>query len=326
MDLSAVTLHQLRVFHAVARAGNLTRAAEQLGISQPAVSMQIKQLERILGLPLLEAAGRSQRLTDSGLVVDSQAVEILGEVGRLSDAVMGLHGIKGGRLTVGADTTVGIYVMPPLLGAWHDKFPDVEVDLRVGNHDTLCRLLRNNEVDLAVVSTIPEIPGLATAAFLPNRLVVIAAANHPLSSRPPDMPISIEVLSEQPLLVREGGSSTSAAVDRFCRNAGVKLKVAMRLGSIGAIKQGVAGGLGLGVVSERAIGNELAVGALKVLNIEGFPLRLTWHIVHFRAERLSPSARSFRQFLEDSRHVLEEPGVKRAPSPVLPKRLRQEST
>jgi LysR family transcriptional regulator, low CO2-responsive transcriptional regulator len=318
MDLSALTLHQLRIFHAVARSGNLTRAAEQLGISQPAVSIQVKQLERILGLPLLESAGRTQKLTDLGSIVDRHAVQVLNEVDQLGDAVMEIRGIEGGRLTVGADTTVGIYVMPPLLGAWHRQFRQVEVDLRVGNHDSICRLLRNNEVDFAVVSTIPDVPGLNIVEFLPNRLVVIAPPDHRLARPGRNAPLPMSILAEEPILIREGGSSTSAAVDAFCRAAGLKPRVAMRLGSIGAIKQGVAGGLGLGVVSERAIGNELAVGALTVLDVEGFPLELTWHIVHFREKRLAPSARSFKSFLEDARRALAEPGAPGAAAPALP--------
>src|SRR5579872_1515259 len=165
MDLSAITLHQLRVFHAAARTGNYTRAAEQLGISQPAVSMQIKQLERVLGLPLVEPVGRGLKLTELGLIVDQHAIEVLNQVNQLADAVMEIRGGDTGKLTVAADTTVGIYVMPPLLGAWHREFAHVDIDLRVGNHDAISQLLRTNEVDFAVVSTIPDLPGLVSAAY-----------------------------------------------------------------------------------------------------------------------------------------------------------------
>jgi DNA-binding transcriptional LysR family regulator len=320
VDLNAVTLHQLRIFHAVASAGNLTRAAERLGLSQPAVSVQIKQLEKVLGLALLEPVGRSFRLTDAGTLVDTHAVGILGGVSELSDAVMQVRGIERGNLTVAADTTVGIYVMPPLLGSWHRRYSQVEVDLRVGNHDTICKLLLDAEVDFAVVSSIPDMPGLEVQEFLPNRLVVIAPAGHPLAR---SGPIPTAVLATEAVLVREGGSSTSAAFEKFCRNANVTPRAAMRLGSIGAIKQGVVSGLGLGVVSERAIGNELALGALVVLEVEGFPLEFMWHIVHFRRKRLSPSAQSFKDYLETARAVLEEPAVKRAASSAVPRRLNE---
>jgi DNA-binding transcriptional LysR family regulator len=205
---------------------------------------------------------------------------------------------------VAADTTVGIYVMPPLLGAWSREYPTVDIDLRVGNHDTVCRLLGANEVDFAVVTTVPDISGLVATEYMPNRLVVVASADHPLLPQSQKHPLPISVLADEPLLVREGGSSTSAAVDSFCRTYGIKPRVAMRLGSIGAIKQGVAGGLGLAVVSERAIGNELQVGSLAILNVEGFPVELMWHIVYFRTKRLSPSARSFKDFLEAARESL----------------------
>lgn len=323
MDISALTLHELRVFRAVAGASNFTRAAEKLGISQPAVSIQIKQLERLLGFPLLEAAGRSVKLTELGTLIDEHAVRILKEVDALGDSALQIRGVDRGVLKVGADTTVGIYVMPPLLGAWHREHEQVEVDLRVGNHDAICQLLRNGEVDFAVVSTIPAIPDLDIQEFLPNRLVVIAPADHPLAKKR-DLPTSI--LAREPILVREGGSSTSEAFELFCKSAGVTPRVTMRLGSIGAIKQGVASGLGLGVVSERAIGNELALGAVVVLDVRGFPVELMWHIVNSRHKRLSPSAGSFKAYLEDARSVLEEPSLARPASSAIPQRLRERSS
>lgn len=322
MELSSLTLHQLRIFHAVARCANLTRAAEELGLSQPAVSIQIKQLERVLGITLFESVGRRQKLTDLGVIVDEHAIRILAEVDSLGQTVLEAHGVQRGRLTVGADTTVGIYVMPPLLGAWHQEHPQIEVDLRVGNHDEICRLLRNNEVDIAVVSTVPQIRGLEFEDFLPNRLVVIAPPGHSLA-KAGNGRVPAQALAEQPFLVREDGSSTRLAMETFCTQAGVQLRVAMQLGSIGAIKQGVASGLGLGVVSESAVGNELAVEALMILDVEGFPLELPWHVVHQAQKRLSPSARSFRVFLQAARAVLEEPDVTRGTSPVAPRRLKE---
>lgn len=265
--------------------------------------MQIKHLERILGLPLLESVGRTVKLTEPGIVVDQYAIEVLNQVNHLADAVIEMRGVDGGRLTVAADTTVGIYVMPPLLGAWHREFTHVDIDLRVGNHDTICQLLRANEVDFAVVSTVPDLADLVWSEYLPNRLVVIAASDHPLVVESPRGPLPVSILANEPILVREGGSSTSAAVDSYCRTLGLKPRVAMRLGSIGAIKQGVTSGLGLAIVSDRAIRNELAVGSLVVLDVEGFPLELMWYIVHFRGKRLSPSARSFIAYLESGRNA-----------------------
>ncbi len=322
MDLSALTLHQLRIFHAVARYGTLTRAAEHLGISQPAVSIQIRQLERLLGLSLFETVGRSQCLTDAGELLDQHALRVLAEMDELSSAVLDLRGMERGRLVVAADTTVGIYVMPQLLGTWHQEYAKVDVDLRVGNQGFVCQLLGNNEIDIAVVSNVPQIPELEVEEFLPNRLVIIAPPEHPLAQRQGKLPA--DVLSREPFLVREDGSSTRTAMETFCEASGVELHIAMQLGSIGAIKQGVASGLGLGVVSERAIGNELAVGALVILNISGFPLQLKWYIVHYRQKRLSPSAKSFKEFLRSAQGILAEPQVARATSPTVPRKLRQE--
>ncbi len=299
VDLSALTLHQLRIFHAVARHGNLTRAGEELGISQPAVSIQIKQLEKILGLPLVEPVGRGQQLTKVGSIVDDHAIKVLNEVDHLSEMVLEMRGIERGSLVIAADTTVGIYVMPPMLGAWHQQHPKVEVGLRVGNHHLVSQLVRNNDVDLAVVSTIPEVEGLEVERFLPNRLVVIAPPQHALAVEGRRVPAN--VLCEEAFLVRESGSSSRAAVESLCKDLGISLRIAMQLGSIGAIKQGVASGLGLAVVSERAVGNELALGALVVVDVEGFPIQLTWNIVHYRDKRLSPPARSFKEFLVSAR-------------------------
>ncbi|HZT96941.1 MAG TPA: LysR family transcriptional regulator [Chloroflexota bacterium] len=318
----ALTLHQLRIFHAVARYGNLTRAAEHLGLSQPAVSIQIKQLERLLGLSLFKTVGRGQRLTEAGDVLDEHAVRVLAQLDELREAVDELRGIERGRLVVAADTTVGIYVMPQLLGTWHQEYSKVDVDLRVGNQGFVCQLLRNNEVDIAVVSNVPQIADLEVEEFLPNRLVIIAPPDHPLAQR--EGPLPADALSTQPFLVREDGSSTRSAMEAFCDQAGVELHIAMQLGSIGAIKQGVASGLGLGVVSERAIGNELAVGALVIVNVEGFPLALKWYIVHYRQKRLSPAAKSFKAFLRSAQAILAEPSLARAASAEVPRKLRRE--
>jgi DNA-binding transcriptional LysR family regulator len=321
VDFSALTLHQLRILRSVGRLGNLTKAAAEMGISQPAVSIQIKHLERLLGFPIIRSNGRRIELTDLGLVVDEHGSRVLTEVENLSAAILAARGLELGSLVVGADTTVGIYVMPQLLGAWLQDHQNISVDLRVGNHEELSRLIRNNEVDLAVVSAIPDIPRLHVEEYMPNRLVVIAPPEHRWATH--SGTLKMQAVAREPFLVRELGSSTRATMEAYCDQVGVRLNIAMQLGSIGAIKQGVSSGLGLGVVSERAVGNELAVGALVILDVEGFPLELPWHIVHSEQKRMAPSAKSFMQFLIRSRSVFQEPEFSRAPSQAVPRRLRR---
>ncbi|OGN85133.1 MAG: hypothetical protein A2X23_02210 [Chloroflexi bacterium GWC2_73_18] len=295
-------LHRLRIFWTVSRHLSFTRAAQELFVAQPAVSHQVKALERELGVVLFERAGRTIALTDAGRVLAASCDEIFALLEEsatlLSDLREGAHG----WVDIAADTTSGTYVVPPALGAFHRTYPAIEITLHVENRAGVQRRLTGRACDLAVMASPPREVGCEVAPFLPDRLVVVAAPDHPLVGVPGIVP---EALAGERFVLRERGSGTRAATERFFAKRGLRLNARMELGSSGAIEQAVAAGLGLAVVSRWAIDLDLQVGRLAILDVAGFPLERRWSLVHLRSRRLSPAARLCWQFLAD--HAREYP-------------------
>ncbi len=289
----AFTLHQLRVFRAVARAGSFSRAAEELRISQPAVTMHVQQLERTLGVQVFVRAGRGVRLTEAGQALyegANRAFAILEETLAELDA---FRGLRRGTLRLAADTTAGVHVVPPYLALYRQLHPDISVTLAVTNRTEALRRLLVGEVELAVIGRVPDDERLTAEPFLENELVVIAPADHPLAGRrlrPTD-------LAGEPFLLREEGSGTRATAERFLATAGLHLRPAMELGSNSALVEAVAHGLGIAVISRRAAQRDLEAGRLATLDVEGFPLLRHWHLAWRRGPRLSPAAAAFRGLL-----------------------------
>ncbi len=287
------TLHQLRVFCAVARTGSFTRAAEELHVSQPAVTMHVKQLERALGVQLLVRSGRSVRFTEAGQTLyegANRAFSLLEETLAELDAYRGL---RRGTLRLAADTTAGVHVVPPYLARFRQLHPDIAVRLAVTNRTEVARRLLLGEVELAVIGRLPEDERLAAEPFLANELVVVAPAGHPLAGRrltPAD-------LAGESFLLREEGSGTRATAERFLTEAGVSLRPTMELGSNSAVVEAVAHGLGIAVISRRAAQRDMEAGRLVTLDVEGFPLVRHWHLAWRRGPRLSPAAEAFRRLL-----------------------------
>jgi DNA-binding transcriptional LysR family regulator len=297
-------LHRLRVFRAVARRRSITLAAHDLAIAQPAVSHQVKALERDLGIRLLDRRGRGIELTGAGVALLETADDVLG---RLDDARRSLAELEaGGRGSVdlAADTTSGIYVVPGVLGAFHRARPAIDLKLHVENRLGVLRRLTDRSCDLAVMASPPEEIGCDVAPFLSDRLVVIAAPGHRLAGRSRVEPAT---LAAERFLAREPGSGTRAATERFFARRGLELTVAMELGSTGAIKQAVAADLGVAVVSRWAIDMELRLGRLVVLEADGFPIERRWSVVVLRGRRLSAAALLARDYLVDHAARLEPP-------------------
>lgn len=278
----------------MARHLNFSRAAEELALSQPAVSMHIKQLERTLGLPLFEKIGRRIFLTDAGRHLQDYAQKVFGLLNEAVQIMGELKGAQAGNLRVAADTTAGVYVVPAYLGVFHRRHPGVTISLEVANRSTLTKRLQLNEVDLAVMGQVPPEEDLVAEPFLANELVVVAAPSHRLAGR---RQIPVTELGAESFLVRETGSGTRATTERFLSSAGIPLRIGMELGSNSAIKQAVAAGLGIAVLSRHAIALEAAAGRLVVLDVEGFPLARHWHVVHLREKRLSGAATAFKNLL-----------------------------
>jgi DNA-binding transcriptional LysR family regulator len=295
-----VTVHQLRLLTAVIERGGFSRAADALGLSQPAISHQLKALSAAVGTPVLEVIGRRVQLTQAGQLLYDHANRILAEFEAAGTSLDELRGLSRGSLRVAGDTTVGIYVLPDLLGAFHKEHPGIDVRLGVDNRHGLYDRLIASEFDF-VVSGRPwddsSVP-LIVRPFLANELIAIASPRHRLAGLPG---IRLAELAAEPFIVREPGSGTRETVDEALHAAGLSMRPAMELASNGAIKRAVAQDLGVSILSRYATGLETQVGLLVELSVEGFPLNRQWHLVHVRDKRLGPIDEAFLRFVEDGR-------------------------
>ena len=283
-----LTFRQLETFATVARLGSFSRAAEALHLTQPAVSIQIRQITESIGLPLFEQSGREIRLTAAGQELLRTARELDDSWNRFESAVDALKGLKKGRLRVALVTTAK-YFLPRMLGAFCQRYPDIEIELEVANRARIIERLRANEDDLYIMSFPPEELDVVATPFLDNPLVVVAPAAYPL----PAGPLSLADLAPHPFLLRETGSGTRKAVDRHLAANGLTLKVKLALGSNEAIRDLVASGMGLAILSRHVLGEHPEQEGLRMLEVAGFPLQQPWSVVHLRQKILSLPAHAF---------------------------------
>jgi DNA-binding transcriptional LysR family regulator len=301
-----ITFRQLQIFAAVARNLSFTRASEELHLTQPAVSMQIKQLEQSVGLPLFEQLGKKVFLTEAGQEFSRYAVAITTQLDELKQVVDEMKGLQRGRLTIAVASTAN-YFAPRLLATFCQRHGDITVSLEVTNREQLLKGLVENRTDLVIMGQPPEDMDLVAERFLENPLVVIAPPDHPLAKQ---RNIPLQRLLEETFLVREQGSGTRSAVERFFSANQLALSTPMEMSSNEAIKQGVEAGLGLGIVSMHTLAMELALKRLVLLDVEQFPVMRNWYIVHRSGKRLSLVAQSFQKFVkEESRQLLKLPSV-----------------
>ena len=286
------TLHQLQVFEAVARNLSFTRAAEELHLTQPTVSIQLKQLADIVGLPLLEQIGKRIYLTDVGRELLAVCHEIFDGLSRFEMLVSDMKGVKAGKLRLAVITTAK-YFVPRLLGPFCDLLSRHRCVAQGDQPGADTAAPEDNEDDLYILGQPPEHMDVQVEPFLENPLVVLAHGDHPLAR---EKHISIKRLAEEPFLMREAGSGTRLATERFFAEQGLSIKVRMELGSNEAIKQAVAGGLGMAVLSAHTLALEKSSDELVVLDVEGFPIRRQWYAVYARDKQLSVVARTFLDF------------------------------
>jgi DNA-binding transcriptional LysR family regulator len=292
------TVHQLTVFRAVAEHLSYTRAAEALYLSQPAVAQQIKTLEQVLGVQLFVRRGRGIILTPAGEEFLHHTERLLTLLGETPAVVHEIQTLRRGSVVIGASISAGTYVVPPLLGGFHARFPGVHVTLTVAHRQLIEESLLTHQIDLAVLSLI-ERPDCFVAELLrPYELIVVAASAHRLARR---AILALADLQEELLLLREQGSATRMATERYFAQAGVPLPSSLELGSIEAIKEGVAAGLGIAVLARESVALELSSGDLVALDVQGFPLQRHWYVVHVKGRRLSRAADALRQSLLQSR-------------------------
>jgi DNA-binding transcriptional LysR family regulator len=288
-----ITLRQLKVFASVARHLSFTRAAEELHLTQPAVSMQVKQLEGQLDSALFEQLGKKIYLTEAGEEVYHYSRLIAQQLDELETVLANIKGLAHGKLRISVATTAN-YFAPHLLAAFCQRYPGVNVILNVTNRQTLLHQLSENEVDMVVMGQPPAGMELEADAFMDNPLVTIAPPDHPLAGK---KRIPLKKLEEEVFLVRETGSGTRIAMQRFFDKHGITITTSMEVSSDEAIKQSVQAGLGLGMMSQDAVQLELSMGKLAILDIEEFPLMRHWYLVHRKGKRLSAIAQAFKEFL-----------------------------
>jgi DNA-binding transcriptional LysR family regulator len=288
-----VTLRQLRVFEAVARNLSFSRAAEEMHLTQPAVSMQVRALEEQVDLPLFEHIGKKIRLTAAGEELLRHARRIDRQIHDAGEALAALRGATGGRLTIGVVSTAK-YFAPKLIIAFLRTHPDADLRLVVRNRDTIVRQLGDNEIDLAIMGSPPSDFETVAEAFADHPLVIIANPEHPLTKVRTVRP---EELAAERFLIRELGSGTRSTMERYFEAAGVVLQKTIEMESNETVKQAVMAGMGLGFISEHAIGLELATKQVVRLNVIGTPVMRRWYVVHRPEKRLLPIADAFLDFI-----------------------------
>ena len=289
------TLRQLKVFEAVARLLSYSRAAEELHLTQPAVSTQIRTLEGHVGLALFEQFGKKVYLTPGGAELLYFSRAIISQFRDAEEALAQFKGIEGGRLNV-AVISAGDYFFPRLLVEFARRHPGVKLNLTVHNRAELLELMASNQADLAIMVRPPRELETVNASFAPHPYVIVAAPDHPLAGR---RAIAMDVLMREPFVVREKGSDTwNSMEDGFGAHL-QRLNVALEIKSTETIKQAVIAGMGVGFLSAHTIGLELQAGSLVVLDVVGFPVMLDWYVVHRQHKRLPPVALAFKAFLLD---------------------------
>lgn len=290
-----VTLRQLQVFAKVVETGSFTRAAEQLFLTQPAVSQQIRLLTDAIGEPLLESLGRKIHLTRAGSELLRTSQAMAQEWQRFEEEMSAERGLQSGVLKLAVVSTAK-YFFPRVLGQFCRRYPGIDVRLEVANRDRLIERIDANTDDLYVMTQPPPALDLITEPFLDNPLVPIAALDHPLASQ---TGLTLADLSQERFIMREQGSGTRIAIEEYLHQHNASLNVRMELGSNEAIKQAVSGGLGLSILSRHTLHKQpVADDDVAILHVDGFPLHSQWRLVYLRQKRLSRAALAFLQELK----------------------------
>lgn len=295
--LHRLTLRQIEVFLAVCRHLSYSRAAEELALTQPAVSAQMRQLEELVGEPLFDYLARQLYLTAAGEMLERAGRDLQQRLVSLEMELAEQRGMMRGALNLAIESSAQ-YFLPAQLARFCRTHPSVELQLRVMNHAEVQKSLQENRADLVVMGLVPEDRALAFIPFRDNELIAVAAADHSLlQPGGVDDELTLLQLLEETLLVREPGSGTRRAFDSHCAAQGARMGRLQQLGSLEAIRAGVEAGFGVAVLPRDVCARELATGALRELRVRGLPLRRSWCAVYPRAKHLTPVAQAFLNFL-----------------------------
>ena len=291
-----VTFRQLRLFLALAETGSVSGAAKVLHVTQPTASMQLKEISQAVGLPLYEVIGKKVHLTDVGHELAATARAISATWESFEQGVDAVKGLARGKLRIAVVSTAK-YFVPRLIGRFCQKHPAIDVSLEILNRDGVVQRLRENRDDLYIMSMPPAEMDLSDEVIMPNPIVLIAPQSDPLVQR---TRLTLKALEDRRFILREPGSGTRMAGDQHFRKMRFRPDVRLELGSNEAVKESVAGGLGIGVVSRHALHGHDKEHGVRVIDVEGFPLPSAWHMVHHASQKLSPVAQAFkRQLLAD---------------------------
>ena len=287
------TFRQLQIFESVARLLNFSRASEELHLTQPAVSMQIKQLEDAVGIPLFEQMGKRIFLTQAGEELYQHSHIISRQMKDAQEAIESLREGVSGRLDIAIISTAK-YFAPTLLTRFCEMHPAVQLKLSVNNREGIVHQLMHNEVDLVIMGQPPEALGVVTEPFARNAHIIVAPPHHPLASM---KSLTLARVAEEPFLLREKGSGTRQLLERFLSSHGLVVNARMEMSSNETIKQATIAGMGIAFLSEHTVALELETQRLIILPVPGLPIVRDWYLVHHKEKRLSPVARAFKQFL-----------------------------
>jgi LysR family transcriptional regulator, low CO2-responsive transcriptional regulator len=287
------TLHQLKVFETAARLSSITRAAEELSLTQPTVSMQIKQLTKNIGLPLFEQVGKRLYLTEAGRELFHTCRHIFEELSQFEMKIADFQGMKQGKLKLATITTTK-YFIPRVLAPFCDLYPGIDIALEITNHERVMERLSDNQDDLYILSQFPDSSDIKSIPFLKNPLVAIAPNTHPLAGKK-NIPIS--ELEGEAFIMRERGSGTRSSVEKLFAEHDVSVRVRLELGGNEAVKQAMAVGFGISVLSQHTFTAETAASGLTILDVQHFPIERNWYVAHPAGKQLSIVTSTFLDFL-----------------------------
>jgi len=297
------TFRQMQIFESIVRLRSFTRAAEELFLTQPTVSTQLKKLTDVMDIPLLDQSGRQLKATEAGEELYRAIRQIFDSLSNLDSRIAGLKGMHQGRLRLAVITTAE-YFAPEILGDFSRQYPGIDISLKVCNRERIFERIASNEDDIYILGRPPKKElNLQTYPFAPNPLVVLAARNHPLYT---ESSISLERLAKEPLISREEGSGIRDTTMRLFKEHGLEANVRMELGSNEAIKHTVVAGLGVAVLSLHTLSLEGANGPVGVLDVEGFPIERKWYLAHTKDKELSLIAKEFLEFAKESGPVISD--------------------
>ncbi len=290
-----MNLHQLRIFLTIARCGSFTRAAEELHLSQPALSLHIKELEDELGLVLLDRLGKRVQITWAGDLLEEYAHRIFALMREAEEAMNELKGLRRGRLVIGASTTPGTYLLPRVLGEFRRRFPGIELSLEIANTNQIEGQVLRNELDLGVVGGVVTEKGrLVIESYVLDELVLIVSPSHPFVKKGK---VTLEALKDEPFIIREEGSASRKVMEKGLKEKGIEIKRPLELGNTEAIKRAVAEGLGISFVSRHTITHELKAGLLCKIKVDGLTLKRQLNVIYHKDKRLPHVARAFLDLL-----------------------------